>query len=162
MLLGNLLTGKEKIRANESIFRARKHTTIAGEHTVRAGQCYWYHLILLQILKYKSIVWPKFNGVYSRNNLPKIKDGEYVMNLDEYKSVETHCMALYMNGKNIMYFDRCGVEYAPKGILKIIGNKNMITNICSIESWNNILVNLWNNDIVLFEVSKKIQKVKIQ
>ena len=40
MLLGNLLTGKEKIRANESIFRARKHTTIAGEHTVRAGQCY--------------------------------------------------------------------------------------------------------------------------
>ena len=26
---------------------------------------------------------PKFNGVYSRNNLPKIKDGAYVMNLDE-------------------------------------------------------------------------------
>ena len=22
---------------------------------------------------------PKFNGVYSRNNLPKIKDGEYVI-----------------------------------------------------------------------------------
>ena len=28
---------------------------------------------------------PKFNGVYSRDNLPKIKDGAYVINLDEYE-----------------------------------------------------------------------------
>ena len=27
----------------------------------------------------------KFNGVYSRNNLSKIKDGAYIINLDEYK-----------------------------------------------------------------------------
>ena len=33
---------------------------------------------------------PKFNGVYSRNNLPKIKDGAYVINLDEFKSIGTH------------------------------------------------------------------------
>ena len=34
---------------------------------------------------------PKFNGVYSRNNLPKkIKDGAYVINLDEYADVGTH------------------------------------------------------------------------
>ena len=32
----------------------------------------------------------KFNGVYSRNNLPKIKDGVYVINLDEYKSIRAH------------------------------------------------------------------------
>ena len=30
---------------------------------------------------------PKFNGVYSRNNLPKIKDGAYVVNRDEYESI---------------------------------------------------------------------------
>ena len=30
---------------------------------------------------------PKFNGMYSRNNLPRIKDGAYVINLDEYKSI---------------------------------------------------------------------------
>ena len=29
----------------------------------------------------------KFNGVYSRNSLPKIKDGAYVINLDEFKSI---------------------------------------------------------------------------
>ena len=27
----------------------------------------------------------KFNGVYSGNNLPKIKDRTYVINLDEFK-----------------------------------------------------------------------------
>ena len=36
----------------------------------------------------------KFNGVYSRNNLPKIKDGTYVINLDEFKSIGTHWIAL--------------------------------------------------------------------
>ena len=34
---------------------------------------------------------PRFNGAYSRNNLPKkIKDGAYVANLDEYVDVGTH------------------------------------------------------------------------
>ena len=37
---------------------------------------------------------PKFNSVYSRNNLPKIKDGAYVINLHEYKSIGTHWIAL--------------------------------------------------------------------
>ena len=31
----------------------------------------------------------KFNSFYSRNDLPEIKDGEFVINLDEYKSIET-------------------------------------------------------------------------
>ena len=31
-----------------------------------------------------------FSCVYSRNNLPEIKDGAYVINLDEHKSVGTH------------------------------------------------------------------------
>ena len=36
---------------------------------------------------------PKFNGVYSRNDLPKIKDEVYVTNLDEFKSIATHWIA---------------------------------------------------------------------
>ena len=59
---------------------------------------------------------PKFNGVYSRNNLPKIKDGAYVTNHDEVKSIGTHWIALYVNGNNIMYFDRFGVGHIPKEI----------------------------------------------
>ena len=42
----------------------------------------------------------KFSGVYSRNNLPKIKDGTYSVNLDEFKSIGTHWIALYVNGNN--------------------------------------------------------------
>ena len=32
---------------------------------------------------------PRFNGAYSRDNLPKIKDGAYVINLDEYSNIRT-------------------------------------------------------------------------
>ena len=44
---------------------------------------------------------PRFNGVFSRNNLPeynsieKIKDGAYIINLDEYANVGTHWIALF-------------------------------------------------------------------
>ena len=44
---------------------------------------------------------PKFNGVYSRNNLPKIKDGAYVICFDENKSIGTHQIALYGNDDNV-------------------------------------------------------------
>ena len=43
----------------------------------------------------------KFSRVYSRNNLPKIKDGAYVINVDKYKSIVTRWIALYVNNDNI-------------------------------------------------------------
>ena len=46
---------------------------------------------------------PKFNGVYSKNNLPKIKDGTYVINLDVYKPIGTHWIALYVNDNNVTH-----------------------------------------------------------
>ena len=43
---------------------------------------------------------PRFNGVYSRDNLnDKIKDGAYVINLDEYFDIGTHWIALYVNNE---------------------------------------------------------------
>ena len=46
---------------------------------------------------------PRFNGVYSRNNLPKkIKGGAYVINLDEYADVGTHWIALFCNRSEIV------------------------------------------------------------
>ena len=57
---------------------------------------------------------PKFNGVYSRNNLPKIKDGAYVINLDEFKSIGTHGIALYANGNHIIYFDSLELNILQK------------------------------------------------
>ena len=56
----------------------------------------------LTILKYKKYYQygPEFNGVYSRNNLPKIKDWAYVIYLDEYNSIGTHWIVLHVNGNN--------------------------------------------------------------
>ena len=81
----------------------------------------------------------KFNGVYSRNNLPKIKDGANVINLDEFKLIETHWIALYVNGNNIKYLDGFGVEYIPKEIRKSIGNKNAEANSYRIQAYNSIM-----------------------
>ena len=58
----------------------------------------------------------KVNGVYSRNNLAKTKDGEYVINLDEYKSIGAPWRALYANAKIVTYFDSFGVEHFPKEV----------------------------------------------
>ena len=59
---------------------------------------------------------PKFNGVYSRNNLRKIKDGVYVINIDDYKSIGAHWIALYLNVNNTVYFDSFGVKNIPKEV----------------------------------------------
>ena len=49
---------------------------------------------------------PRFNGVFSRDNLPnKIKDGPYVINLDEHTDTGTHWIALFCNRNKIVYFD---------------------------------------------------------
>ena len=43
---------------------------------------------------------PRFNGVYSRDNLPnKIKDGAYVINLDKHSVIGAHWITLYVNAK---------------------------------------------------------------
>ena len=65
------------------------------------------------------------NGVYPRNNLSKIKDDAYVINLDESKSIGTHWVELYVNGDNVTYFGSFGVEHISKEIKKFIGNKSI-------------------------------------
>ena len=82
----------------------------------------------------------RFNGVYSRNNLPKIiKNGAYVINLDEYADVGTHWIALYVKNNEVIYFDSFGVEHVPKEIKKFIGNKDIKTNIFRIQTYNSIM-----------------------
>ena len=109
----------------------------------------------------------RFNGVFSRDNLPNnnsssnnnnnnnnnnninnnnnnnnnnnIKNGAYVINLDEYHNIGTHWVALYVNNKTIIYFDSFGVEHIPKEIMTFIGNKNIITNIFRIQAYDSIM-----------------------
>ena len=87
---------------------------------------------------------PKFNGVYSRDDLPnKIKDGAYVINLGQYSDIGTHWVALYVKSNDITYFDSFGVEHIPKEIIKFIGrsslHKNVIVNIFRIQAYDSII-----------------------
>ena len=82
---------------------------------------------------------PKFNGVYSGNNLPKIKDGSYVINLDWYESIGTHWIALYMVAENVTYFDSFGVAHFRKEIRKLIRHKNITTIIGRIQAYDSII-----------------------
>ena len=108
-LLGNLLTGgKGMMRAGEGIVRA-------GDGLVRAGEgsgskkknlnllLPFHPLTNIEISEYYASE-PRFNGVYSRNNLPKIKKGAYVINLDEYENTGTHWIALFVKPKEVIFF----------------------------------------------------------
>ena len=90
----------------------------------------------------------RFNGVFSRDNLPNsirpkelgsaVKNGAYVINLDEYHDIGTHWVALYVNNKTIIYFDSFAVEHIPREIMKFIARKK-ITNIYRIQAYDSIM-----------------------
>ena len=83
---------------------------------------------------------PRFNGVFSRNYLPKkIKNGSYVINLDEYADVGTHWIALFCNRNEIVYFDSFGVEHVPEEIKKSIANKNTNANIFRVQANDSVM-----------------------
>ena len=82
----------------------------------------------------------RFNGVYSRDNLPKtIKNGAYLINLDEYADVSTHWIALYCKVNEVNYFDSFDVEHIPKETKRFIGHKNTKTNIFRTQANNSIM-----------------------
>ena len=53
---------------------------------------------------------PKFNGIYLRDDLHKVKGGAYVLNLDEHESVGTYWMTLHVHGYKVTYPDSFGVK----------------------------------------------------
>ena len=117
-LLWNLLAGKGIVRAGSGNKK--------GKGIVKAGNGKErflmppHPLANFEIQKYYENE-SRFNGVFSRNNLLlKVKDGAYVLNLDEYADVEKHWIALFCNRNEIVYFDSFGVEYFPKEINKLM------------------------------------------
>ena len=137
-LLGNLLTGgKGMMRAG------------AGDEIVCAGEgsgskkhlnllLPFHPLTNIEISEYYASE-PRFNGVYSRNNLPKIKKGAYVINLDEYENTGTHWIALFVKTNEVIYFDSFGIEHIPKEINKFIGNKEIKASIFRIQAYDSIM-----------------------
>ena len=94
-----------------------------------------YPLTNFEIRKYYQNE-PKFNGVCSRNNWSKTKDGVCIKNR---RSIETHWIALYVNDKNKISFDSFGVEHIPKEMRKFIGNRNIAMDIYRIQRHDSIM-----------------------
>ena len=79
----------------------------------------------------------RFNGVYSRDNLPeKIKYRVYVINIGEYSEIESHWIALFVNTRTVTCVNNFGVEHNSKEIKKCINNKNIITNIFTTQAYD--------------------------
>ena len=76
--------------------------------------------------------------VFSRDDLQKIKDRAYIINLDEYSDIGTHWVALHVNNNDFTYFDSFGVEYITKEIKTFINNKNIKTNIFRIQAYDSV------------------------
>ena len=138
-LLENLLTGKGILRASSG--NKKEKGNKKGKGIVRAGYCKRMGFLIpphswtnFEIQKYYKNE-PRFNCIFSRNNLPKkkIKDGVYKINLDEHANVGIHWIALSCKKNKIIYFDSFDVEYIPNEIKEFIeefpkefhGNKNI-------------------------------------
>ena len=100
---------------------------------------------------------PRFNGVYSRNNLPnKIKKGAYVINLDEYENTGTHWASLFIKTNEAIYFDSFGVEHIPKEINKFIDNKKIKASIFKIQAYDSIMCGYFCIEFINYMFKGKI------
>ena len=140
-LLGNVLTGgKGMMRAGERIVRAGDGIVRAGEGSKKTLNLLLpFHLLTNIVISEYYKNEPRFNGVYSRNNLPKtIKKEVYVINLDEYENTGTHWVSLFVKPKFTVYFDSFGIEHIPKKINKFINN-DIKSNIFRIQAYDSIM-----------------------
>ena len=151
MLLGtwgaSLLTLRGLFRAGKGMYRAgnNKCSCNQGQGMFRAGHglkkkllAPFHPLTNFGILDYFKDE-PRFNGLYSRNNLSRLKNGAYVINLDHSKNTGTHWVVVFVKKNEVVYFDSFSVEYIHKEIMERIRNKNIKTNIFRIEDYNSIM-----------------------
>ena len=69
----------------------------------------------------------------------EIKDGGYIINLDEYYNIGTRWVALYVKNNDVTDFDGFGVEHIPNETEKFIDLKNLILNIFKIQAYDSIM-----------------------
>ena len=69
------------------------------------------------------------NDVFSKNNLPRVKDGVHVINLDDKNSKRTQWVSLFIYKNVAIYFDSFGIEYIPQEVLNKVRDKSITHNI---------------------------------
>ena len=81
---------------------------------------------------------PRFKGVFSRNNLPRIKDGTYIINLDNKNSKGTHKVSLFTDRNTVVNFDSFGIKYIPLDVVNKFKHKLITHNIFRIQDKESI------------------------
>ena len=71
---------------------------------------------------------PRFNAVILKNNLLRIKDEVYVINLNDKNSKGTHWVSLFIDRNTAAYFDSFRIEYINQEVLNKIKDKSIIHN----------------------------------
>ena len=109
---------------------------------------------------------PRFIGVYSRENLSdKIKDGAYVVNLDEYSDIGTHWIALYVNNifslctglvKELLKATRNKKKKHHKIVMQARSKLNSIENKISAALINNQII---HEDLKQLSMKKEIIEI---
>ena len=89
----------------------------------------------------------------------KIKDGAYIINLDEYENVGTHWITLFCKKNEIIFFNSFGVEFIPNEIKEFIkefpGNKNIKTNVFLVQEDKSIICGYFCKGFIDFMLAGK-------
>ena len=62
-----------------------------------------------------------------------MKDGAYVINIDDKRSTGTHWVSLFVDRNTAVYFDSFGIEYIPPEVLNQIRDRSITHNIFRIQ-----------------------------
>ena len=103
---------------------------------------------------------PRFNGSFSRDNLPRIKDGAHIINLDEYSDSGTHCVALHLGEASPKDVQNDNVTYlilSKQNIFgkKFVNNKTIKTNIFRIQANDSIMCRYFCIGFIDFMLARK-------
>ena len=153
-LLVNIFAGKGINRAGEGFLRAGYGSLIKKQGFLIPP----HSLTNFEIQKcYQNE--PRFNGHCSKDNLPdKIKDGRYVINLDEYSDIGTYWIALYALNNNVTYFDSFGVEHIPKEIKIFIDKYIVVANIFRIQAYDSVMCGYFCIECIDYMLASKTLK----
>ena len=74
-----------------------------------------------------------FKAIFSRNSLPRIKDGAYVMYLDDKQSKRAHWGSLIFGRYTAAYFNSFVIDYIPQEVINKIQDTSITHNIFKIQ-----------------------------
>ena len=116
---------------------------------------YRYCLSISNYFKYK----PRFNGVFSRNNLPRIKYGAYLINLNDKNSKGTHWISLFVDRNTAVYFDSFGIEFTTQDLLSKIRDKSITHNVFRIQDNESIICGFYSIAYRIYACSKNLVRL---